>query len=152
LSNRRLDPDSAETCPSSDSPSLWPVADAAESPPSTQLPSQSLYDLANRGIDTWVNAHLLATGDNSSFWDEIALYLQDHAMFWEDTITRDDLRLEFDAVLKRLPEMPLDERLVSDRFSGQQRLVIVCIGLDTNFVDSELSPDLWSSCDGDTPV
>ncbi|KAI9869286.1 MAG: hypothetical protein M1813_000074 [Trichoglossum hirsutum] len=111
--------------------------------------SPSMHDLANRGINTWVHAHSVATDGNSSFWDETAAYLQDHTMFYEDQngITGNDLRLEFDAVLKRLPEMPLGERLVSSRFSGQQRLVIVCIGYDINVVEPALPPDLWSSWD-----
>jgi hypothetical protein len=64
-------------------------------------------------------------------------------------ITRNDLRLEFDAVIKKLLRMPPDKGLVSNRFSGHQRLAIVCMGYDINinFIESELSADLWSNYD-----
>jgi hypothetical protein len=108
-----------------------------------------MHDLAGREINIWVHAHSVAADDDSSFWDEAALYFQDHPMFCEDQsdLTGDDLRREFDAVLKKLPEMPQDEELKSSRFSGQQRLVIVCFGYDINVIEPELPPDLWSKWD-----
>jgi hypothetical protein len=106
-----------------------------------------MCDLANRGVNVWANAHNVATED-SPFWDEVASDLQDHETFRGDPneITGDDLRQEFDAVLKGLLGTPPDK---SERFSGHQRLMIVCIGYDINVTQPELPDDFWSNYNDD---
>ncbi|KAH0542466.1 hypothetical protein FGG08_003137 [Glutinoglossum americanum] len=103
----------------------------------------SMVDLNSRGIEDWVEAQELTRND--SFWEEAALYLQTCAIFRDHRkLTKDDLQQETDAVLRSLRNLPLDKAFVSDRFSGQQRLVIVCFAFDINVPAPEF-PNRW--CD-----
>lgn len=109
---------------------------------STSETTPSIDDLANWKADIWKRAHLAALKDG--FWDKIASNLQDHIMFVKEKseITSDKLRNEFYTVLARLEKEFLSADTVSNRFSSEQRFIIVCIEYDINTIDMHFSADL----------
>ncbi|KAI9868970.1 MAG: hypothetical protein M1813_002793 [Trichoglossum hirsutum] len=104
---------------------------------------------AELGNDTWEKAHAAALKD--SFWDEIALHLQNYIIFLSEKseITGSELRDDFRTVLARLKRMPFNGSFILNRFSAEQRLVIVCIGYDINTIEIDPPVDLWSKWDDD---
>jgi hypothetical protein len=108
-----------------------------------------MNDLASRELRSWLFARCLAECD--SLWGEAAGVLSDQVTFWKDQPkpTIDEFMQEFGdilASLETLEDMPIDEHPKSGRFSGQERLLILCFGFEINPPAPEF-PDKWCGWD-----
>jgi hypothetical protein len=98
-------------------------------------PTAYINDLASRKLMSWSFAQYLVECD--SLWGEAAGVLSDHITFLEDQPkpTKDEFVREFGDILtslKTLKDMPLDEHPKLGRFSGQERLLILCFRFEIN--------------------